>query len=285
MERQALRSKLQEEIDSGRSLLGVGAGTGISAKFAERGGADLILVYNSGKFRMAGLSSNAGLLALGDANEIVMEMGTREILPAVEDTPVIAGINGSDPTRVMVRFLSQVRSAGFSGVINFPSHGIIDGRWRQSLEETGFGYDREIAMIATASDLDLFCMAYVFDPDEATAMAEAGADIVVAHMGLTVGGDNGAKSTAPSLDVAAERIAAIGEAARRVKPEIIVLGHGGPLSGPTDVGYVLARAGAVGFVGASSYERLAVEGPLQTTVTDFKSIRIQDGRSSQVTHP
>lgn len=272
MDRHEVRARLHAELARGRALLGVGAGSGISAKFAERGGADLILVYNSGKFRMDGLSSNAGLLALGDANQIVMEMGTRAVLPAVDNTPVVAGVNGTDATRLMPQFLRGVQAAGFSGVINFPSHGIIDGRWRQSLEETGFGYNREIAMLRCASELGLFCMAYVFDPDEATAMAEAGVDVVVAHMGLTAGGDIGAKSTAPSLDDAAERISAIAEAATHARAEIIVLCHGGPLSAPKDVAYVLERSTAQGFVGASSYERLAIEDPLQATVEEFKAI-------------
>lgn len=265
-------AKLRDEISSGRPIIGTGAGTGISAKFAEEGGADLILIYNSGRFRMAGHNSNAGLLALGDANAIVMEMGEREVLPIVRDTPVIAGVNGTDPTRVMPHFLDSLRGAGFSGVINFPSHGIIDGRWRESLESTGFGYDREVDMIRTAAEHGLFTMAYVFTPDEARRMTEAGVDVVVAHMGLTVGGSIGASvDFARSLDESIQLITTIHEAARSVRHDVLVVSHGGPVSHPEDLAYVLEHTATVGFIGASSIERIPVEEPLRRIVAEFKN--------------
>lgn len=275
MNREEVAARLARRRETGRAIVGVGAGTGISAKFAERAGVDLILVYNSGKYRMGGFSSNSGLLAIGDANQVVMDMGTREILPIVQDTPVIAGVNGTDPTRVMPRFLEDVERAGFSGVINFPSHGIIDGRWRQSLEETGFGYDREIAMIGTAHEQGLFTMSYCFAPDEARAMVDAGVDVVVAHMGLTVGGSIGAKSTAPGLDDAVVRIEEIVQASLSRRDDVLVFAHGGPLALPDDVAYVLARCGAAGFIGASSYERLAVEEPLADMARAFTEIEVR----------
>lgn len=266
-------TRLQTEIDAGRPVVGSGAGIGLSAKFAEAGGADLILIYNSGRFRMAGHGSNAGLLAIGDANAIVLEMGEREVLPVVTGTPVIAGINGTDPTRRMSTLLHDVTRLGFAGVINFPSHGIIDGRWRQSLEMTGFGYDREVAMIAEAHRQDLFTMAYVFTPEESVAMTEAGVDVIVAHMGLTVGGSIGAPSDfAIALDEAVDRIEAIAAAARDLRPDILVVCHGGPIATPADVEYVLGKSTVVGFIGASSVERLPVEIALQETVAGFKAI-------------
>jgi predicted TIM-barrel enzyme len=268
--------RLLAEVAAGRPIVGSGAGIGLSAKFAEAGGADLILIYNSGRFRMAGHGSNAGLLAIGDANAIVMEMGEREVLPVVTDTPVIAGINGTDPTRRMSNLLRAVAAAGFAGVINFPSHGIIDGRWRESLELTGFGYDREVAMIAEAHRQDLFTMAYVFTPDESTSMAEAGVDVVVAHMGLTVGGSIGAPTEfAIALDDAVDRIEAIADAARRVRSDVLVVCHGGPIATPADASYVLAASSAVGFIGASSVERLPVETALRETVADFKAVTLR----------
>ena len=256
--------------------MGAGAGTGISAKFEERGGADLILVYNSGRYRMAGHGSLAGLLAIGDANAVVIEMGEREILPVVQNTPVIAGVNGTDPTRLMRRFLRQVEETGFSGVINFPSHGVIDGKWRQSLEETGFGYDREVAMLATAAELGLFTMAYVFNDDDARSVTEVGVDVVVAHMGLTVGGTIGAAaSSSLTLDEAATLTEQIADAARSVREDIIVLCHGGPLETPDEVAYVVQRTSVVGFIGASSMERVPIERPLEDVTRSFKEIRVK----------
>ncbi|WP_375001890.1 phosphoenolpyruvate hydrolase family protein [Aeromicrobium sp. CTD01-1L150] len=264
-------AKLRQEVAAGRPIIGTGAGTGISAKFAERGGADLILIYNSGRFRMAGHGSNAGLLALGDANAIVMEMGEREVLPVVRDTPVIAGVNGTDPTRLMPQFLDSLHRSGFAGVINFPSHGIIDGRWRQSLEATGFGYDREVEMIRIAAEQGLFTMAYVFDADESERMTRAGVDVVVAHMGLTVGGSIGASPDfARTLDDSVELINEIQKAAEAVREDVMVVSHGGPLARPEDLAHVLAHTSTVGFVGASSIERIPVEEPIHDTVAAFK---------------
>ncbi len=272
-------SRLRTEVEAGRPIVGAGAGVGISAKFAERGGADLILIYNSGRYRMGGHGSNAGLLAIGDANGIVLEMGEREVLPVVQHTPVIAGVNGTDPTRVMPRFLATLRDAGFSGVINFPSHGIIDGRWRQSLEETGFGYDREVEMIRQAAELGLFTMAYSFTPDEACRMAEAGVDVVVAHMGLTTGGSIGAASGfARSLDECVDVVNAISDAVRTVRDDVLVVSHGGPIATPDDAGYVLERTRSVGFIGASSIERLPIEEPIKQVVEAFKHQKLRTDR-------
>jgi predicted TIM-barrel enzyme len=268
--------RLRECISRGEPIVGAGAGTGISAKFEERGGADLMLVYNSGRYRMAGHGSLAGLLAIGDANAVVIEMGEREILPVVQNTPVIAGVNGTDPTRLMRRFLRQVEETGFSGVINFPSHGVIDGKWRQSLEETGFGYDREVAMLATAAELGLFTMAYVFNDDDARSVTEVGVDVVVAHMGLTVGGTIGAAaSSSLTLDEAATLTEQIADAARSVREDIIVLCHGGPLETPDEVAYVVQRTSVVGFIGASSMERVPIERPLEEITRSFKEIRVK----------
>jgi predicted TIM-barrel enzyme len=266
---------LRRQIGANRAIVGAGAGTGISAKFIECGGADLIIIYNSGRFRMAGHSSMCGLLALGDANQIVMEMGEREVLPVVHHTPVIAGINGTDPTRLMSTLLESTRAAGFSGVNNFPTVGLFDGRIRQELEASGMGFEREVEMIKTAHDLGLFTVVYVFTPEEAKSMAAVGADSIIAHMGLTVGGSNGmAASGAFSLDASCERVQAIGEAALQENPEAILLCHGGPIATPDDAAYVIQRTNAVGFVGASSMERLPVEVALTDTTAAFKNIRI-----------
>lgn len=266
---------LRAEVRAGRPIIGTGAGIGLSAKFAEQAAADIILVYNSGRYRMAGHGSNAGLLAIGDANGIVLEMGEREILPVIEKTPVVAGINGTDPTRRMSSLIAEVTRIGYDGVINFPSHGIIDGRWRQSLEATGFGYDREVDMIAEAHRQDVFTMAYVFTPDEARAMTEAGVDVVVAHAGLTVGGSIGADSDfALSLDDAVAMVDRIAEASVAVDPDVLVVCHGGPIATPEDAQYVMSASSAVGFIGASSIERLPVETALRDTVASFKALAI-----------
>jgi predicted TIM-barrel enzyme len=271
-----VRRRLEETLAAGRPIIGSGAGTGLSAKAAVLGGADLILIYNSGRFRMAGIGSNAGSLPLGDANAIVMEMGLREVLPVVRETPVIAGVNGTDPTRRMGHFLEEVAAAGFAGVINFPTVGIIDGRWRQSLEETGFPYALEIAMIASARELGLFTMAYTFTDDEARAMAAVGVDVVVAHLGTTVGGTIGADpQNTPSLEDAVERTEAMAEAARSERPDVIVLTHGGPIATPADVRAVLGRSSAQGFVGASTMERLPVEDAIRATVAEFKAVPLR----------
>ena len=273
-----VEARLRATLADGRPIIGAGAGTGLSAKSAVLGGADLILVYNSGRFRMAGIGSNAGTLPLGDANAIMMEMGLREILPLVRDTPVIAGVNGTDPTRIMDRFLGEISDAGFAGVINFPTMGIIDGRWRQSLEETGFSYGLEVEMIAAARGRGLFTMAYTFNPDEARQMAAAGVDVVVTHLGTTVGGTIGADpANTPSLDDAVEQTEAMAKAARVENPEVLVLVHGGPIATPDDVRYVLARSTTQGFVGASTMERLPVEEAIKGTVEAFKSVPVGPG--------
>jgi len=273
--RQEIVDRLRGQIDRKQAVVCAGAGTGISAKFIERGGADLIIVYSSGRFRMAGHSSMCGLLALGDANAIVMEMGEREILPVVQRTPVIAGVNGTDPTRVMRRFLSGVADAGFSGVNNFPTVGLFDGRFRKELEASDLGFAREVEMISIAHALGLFTIVYVFTPQEAAAMAAAGADAVIAHMGLTVGGSIGMSSEeAMTLDASCELVQSIGESALAERPETIVLCHGGPIATPDDAAYVMGRSNAVGFVGASSMERLPVEEAVSSTTENFKSIPI-----------
>ncbi|HEV2424712.1 MAG TPA: phosphoenolpyruvate hydrolase family protein [Terriglobia bacterium] len=260
---------------SGRPIIGAGAGTGISAKCAEQGGADLIIIYNSGRYRMAGRGSLAGLLAYGDANGIVMEMA-REVVPVVKNTPVLAGVNGTDPFRLMPRFLAEVRDTGFAGVQNFPTVGLIDGTFRTNLEETGMSYDLEVEMIRTASAMNLLTCPYVFDPSQAEQMARAGADILVAHAGLTTRGTVGAR-TAISLDDAVTLFQSIHDSAIAVNREILVLCHGGPLAEPEDVAYVLGKTrGLAGFFGASSMERLPTERAVTDQVQKFKAIPLQD---------
>ena len=252
-------------------IVGGGAGTGLSAKGEEAGGIDLIIIYNSGRYRMAGRGSAAGLLAYGNANEIVKEMAV-EVLPVVKHTPVLAGVNGTDPFVLMPQFLAELKSMGFSGVQNFPTVGLFDGSMRQSFEETGMGYGLEVDMIAQAHAIDLLTTPYVFNPDEATAMARAGADIVVAHMGVTTGGSIGATS-AKTLDSCVGEIDAIAEAAMAVRKDILVLCHGGPIAMPDDADYVLKRTRHChGFYGASSMERLPVETALKQQTERFKSI-------------
>jgi predicted TIM-barrel enzyme len=269
--RQECLRHFQETAASGRPIVGAGAGTGISAKCAEKGGADLIIIYNSGRYRMAGRGSLAGLLAYGDANAIVMEMA-REVLPVVKNTPVLAGVNGTDPFRLMPRFLAELRDAGFAGVQNFPTVGLIDGVFRANLEETGMSYDLEVEMIRTASSMELLTCPYVFDANQAEQMADAGADLLVAHAGLTTKGTIGARTTI-SLDQAATLIQSIRDAAVAVKKDVLVLCHGGPLAEPDDVAYVLSRTrGVAGFFGASSMERLPAERAITEQVQRFKSI-------------
>jgi len=265
------RAKLRATLDGGGVIIGAGAGTGLSAKCAEAGGTDLIIIYNSGRYRMAGRGSLAGLMPYGDANSIVLEMG-HEVLPVVRDTPVLAGVCGTDPFRLMDVFLRQVRDAGFAGVQNFPTVGLIDGTFRANLEETGMSYGLEVDMIRTASELGLLTSPYVFDPDDAMAMAEAGADVLVPHMGLTTKGTIGAQ-TAKTLDQCVEEIQAMRDAAVRVDPDIIVLCHGGPLAEPEDAQYVLDRTeGVVGFFGASSMERLPTEVAMTENMKRFKAL-------------
>jgi predicted TIM-barrel enzyme len=263
--------RLRAQVAAGRPILGAGAGTGISARFAERGGVDLIIIYNSGRYRMAGRGSMAGVLAYGDANAIVVDMA-REVLPVVQDTPVLAGVNGTDPFRLMPVFLRQLREMGFDGVQNFPTVGLFDGRIRAYCEETGFGFGLEVEMIREAHALDLLTCPYVFDEDEARAMTDAGADVLVPHMGTTVKGAIGAQ-TAMTLDEAARRVQAIRDAAVRVRPEILVLCHGGPIAEPEDAQYLFDHTeGVAGFFGASSIERLSVEPAIEAQTRRFKEL-------------
>jgi predicted TIM-barrel enzyme len=278
MDRVACLKRWQASSEAGTPIVGAGAGTGISAKCAEIAGADLIIIYNSGRYRMAGRGSLAGLMPYGDANAIVVEMA-REVLPVVRKTPVLAGVCGTDPFRIMDLFLRDLKQLGFSGVQNFPTVGLIDGRFRESLEETGMGYDQEVEMIARAHDLDLLTCPYVFNEDEAKAMANAGADLLIAHMGLTTKGTIGAR-TALTLDQSVERIQAIREAAISVRPEIMVLCHGGPIAEPDDVQYILSRThGVCGFFGASSVERLPTERAITEQITNFKNLNIHIDRN------
>ncbi|GAB7011715.1 phosphoenolpyruvate hydrolase family protein [Halorubrum trueperi] len=265
--------RLESVVNRDEPIIGAGAGTGISAKFAERGGVDLLIIYNSGRYRMNGRGSLAGILPYGDANEIVVDMG-REVLPVVEDTPVLAGVNGTDPFREMDVFIEDLRRRGFSGVQNFPTVGLIDedSSFRQNLEETGMGYDEEIEMIREASDQGMLTCPYVFNEDQARAMTEAGADVVVSHMGLTTSGDIGAE-TALDLDEAAERVQAHHDAAKAVDDDVMVICHGGPIAWPDDAEYVLNNTeGIVGFFGASSIERLPTEEAIRNQAREFKEI-------------
>jgi len=265
--------RLRAQIAAGVPVVGCGAGTGLSAKMAEAGGADMAIVYNSGRYRMAGRGSLAGMLAYGDANAIVIEMGA-EILSVVQDMPVLAGVNGTDPFRIMSVFLRELRQMGFDGVQNYPTVGLIDGDFRRNLEATGMGYDREIEAIRAAHAIDLFTSPYVFDPDQAVEMARAGADQLVAHLGLTTAGTIGA-GVALTLDQAIERVMAIAEAGRRVRRDIIVLCHGGPFDEPEQVGKALLRMpGVHGFFGASSIERLPTERAIRAQVEDFKRLTV-----------
>jgi predicted TIM-barrel enzyme len=265
--------RLKAQGEAGQPIVGCGAGTGISAKMAEAGGADLIIIYNSGRYRMAGRGSLAGLLSYGDANGIVVEMAS-EVLPVVNHVPVLAGVNGTDPFRLMPVFLKQLKEMGFDGVQNFPTVGLIDGDFRANLEATGMGYDKEIDMIRMAHELDLFTSPYVFDVDQAKAMAQAGADQLVAHVGLTTAGSIGA-GVAFTLDQAIERVLAIAEAGRGVRKDILVICHGGPFDEPDSVGKALVRMpGIAGFFGASSIERLPTERAIRSQVQDFKSLKL-----------
>jgi len=267
--------RLRQVVASGRPIIGTGAGTGISAKCAEAGGADLIIIYNSGRYRMAGRGSLAGLLAYGDANAIVVEMA-REVLPVVKQTPVLAGVNGTDPFRLMSRFLAELRDLGFAGAQNFPTVGLIDGVFRANLEETGMGYDLEVQMVHQASEMGLLTCPYVFDEEQARAMAQAGADVIVAHAGLTTKGTIGAR-TALTLDQAVSLVQSIRDVAVSVNPQVLVICHGGPLAEPDDVVYVLSRTrGIVGFFGASSVERLPAERAITEQVQKFKSLRLKE---------
>ncbi len=267
--------RLRAQIAAGTPIIGAGAGTGISAKFAERGGVDLIIIYNSGRYRMAGRGSASGMMPYGDANAIVVDMA-REVLPVVEDTPVLAGVCGTDPFRMMRVFLPQLKEIGFDGVQNFPTVGLIDGQFRQILEETGMSIQLEIDMIATAHELGMLTCPYVFDRETATEFAKAGADVVVAHVNTTIAGSIGVKTAAISLDESVERVQMMHDAAKKVNPEVIVLCHGGPIAQPEDAQYVLERTrGVAGFFGASSIERLATEPAIEGQTRRFKAIRFR----------
>ena len=271
--RKEILKRLRAQGQSGKPIVGCGAGTGISAKLAEAGGADIIIIYNSGRYRMAGRGSLAGLMPYGDANGIVVEMAS-EVLPVVKNTPVLAGVCGTDPFRLMPVFLKQLKEIGFSGVQNFPTVGLIDGNFRANLEGTGMGYDKEIEMIRLAHEIDLFTSPYVFDEDDAKAMAEAGADQLVAHVGLTTAGSIGA-AVALSLDDAIARVMSVADAGRKVRKDILVICHGGPFDEPDSVGAALARMpGIQGFFGASSIERLPTERAIRGQVESFKSLKM-----------
>ncbi|KAI4132064.1 MAG: hypothetical protein LQ338_000922 [Usnochroma carphineum] len=264
-------ARLRQSLKDGKILVGAGAGIGLSAKCLEEGGADLILVYNSGRFRMAGRGSLAGMMPYSDANAVVVEMAS-EVLPIIKNTPVLAGVCGTDPFRSMDSFLRQLKDLGFCGIQNFPTVGLIDGRFRQNLEETGMGYEQEVELIKTAREMDMVTTPYVFNVDEAERMTKAGADVVVAHMGLTTSGSIGA-SSASSLDDCVKSIQNIRDAVHKINPEAIVLCHGGPIAAPEDARYVLERTkGVHGFYGASSMERLPVEKAIAETTRAFKSL-------------
>lgn len=273
IQRAELERRLRANIAAGIPIVGAGAGTGISAKMAEAGGADMAIIYNSGRYRMAGRGSLAGMLAYGDANGIVVEMAA-EVLPVVKTMAVLAGINGTDPFRIMKVFVRQLKEMGFDGVQNFPTVGLIDGDFRRNLEATGMGYDKEIEAISEASKADMFCSPYVFDPDQAKAMVAAGADQLVAHLGLTTAGSIGA-GVAFTLDEAIDKVMAMAEAGRSVRRDIIVLCHGGPLDEPAQVGQALVRMpGVHGFFGASSVERLPTERAIKGQVEAFKKLAV-----------
>lgn len=276
--REQCLQRLRSQVAAGKPIIGGGAGTGISAKCAEAGGIDLIIIYNSGRFRMAGRGSLSGMMPYGDANQIVMDMA-REVLPVVRHTPVLAGVCGTDPFRIMPRFLRDVHDVGFSGVQNFPTVGLIDGTFRHGLEETGMGYELEVEMIRSAHQLGLLTCPYVFTEAEARAMAAAGADVLIPHMGLTTKGTIGAH-TALTLEESAKRVQALHDAAKAVNPDVLVLCHGGPISEPEDAQYILSHTrGIAGFFGASSIERLPTEVAITGCVRRFKDIQISAQRA------
>ena len=270
-----VRDRLQATLDQNKAIIAAGAGTGISAKFIEKGGADLLIVYNSGRFRMSGHGSTAGMMAYGDANAVAMEIGEFEVLPVVEEIPVICGVHGSDPRRRMWHFLGKVKDMGFSGVNNFPTHSIIDGHFRKVLEETGMSFQKEVEMIRLATKMDLFSIVYVAKPEAAVQMADAGADAIIAHVGTTVGGSIGVTGATVSMDAALERTQAIVDAVKKRNEAIFFLAHGGPINTPEDVRYALDNVnGLHGFVGASSLERMGVEASLTNLTKEFKSLSI-----------
>jgi predicted TIM-barrel enzyme len=267
--------RLHATLDRGEPIIVGGAGTGISAKFLEKGGVDLIIIYNSGRFRMSGHGSTAGLMAYCDANAVAMEIGEYEVLPVVEETPVICGVHATDPRRRMWHWLLKVKEMGFSGINNFPTHCIVDGQFRQILEETGMSVQKEIETTELAHKMDLFTIVYVGNPDEAKAMVEAGADVVIAHVGTTIGGSIGVSGAACTLEEAAHRTQEMVSAAISVRKDVICLSHGGPISTPEDAAYINEHTDAVGFVGASSLERMAIEGSLTELTQKFKQIPVK----------
>lgn len=268
-------SRLKSQVEQKKPIIGAGAGTGISAKFAEKGGVDIIIIYNSGRYRMAGRGSAAGILAYGDANEIVVDMA-REVLPVVQDTPVLAGVCGTDPFRLMPVFLKKLKKMGFDGVQNFPTVGVIDGNFRQIIEETGMSYDLEVEMIRQAHEMDMLTCPYVFDVEQTEKMTHAGADVLVTHMNTTVKGSIGVSSdVAPSLEESAARIQEMHDAAKSIRDDVIVLCHGGPIAEPEDAQYIFDHTeGTAGFFGASSIERLAAEDAIEKQARTFKDLSI-----------
>jgi predicted TIM-barrel enzyme len=273
--RTEILARLRAKVAAGKPIIGGGAGTGISAKMSEAGGVDLLVIYNSGRFRMAGRGSLSGMMPYGDANAIVLEMA-REVIPVVPDTPVLAGVCGTDPFRLMKLFLKEIDAAGFSGVQNFPTVGLIDGTFRRGLEETGMGYGLEVDLIRTAREMDFLTTPYCFNPDEAAAMAKAGADILIPHMGLTTKGAIGA-ATAVTLEESVKRVQAMHDTAKRVNKDVLVLCHGGPIAEPADAQYILDHTeGIVGFYGASSMERLPVEPAIRERVKEFTQLRFRE---------
>ncbi len=272
--REEVRERLQATLAQKKAIIGAGAGTGISAKFIEKGGADFIIIYNSGRFRMSGHGSTAGLMAYGDANAVAMEIGEFEVLPVVEDIPVFCGVHGSDPRRRMWHFLKQVKDMGFSGINNFPTHSIVDGTFRAILEETGMGFSKEVEMVRLATAMDLYSCVYVATPEEAIQMAEVGADTIIAHVGTTVGGSIGVVGASVDMDYAIKRTQEIIDAGRTVNKDIIFLAHGGPVNTPEDVKIILENTDAHGFVGASSLERMAVESSLTELTQKFKALTL-----------
>lgn len=274
--KQEVRDRLQATLDQNKAIIAAGAGTGISAKFIEKGGADLIIIYNSGRFRMSGHGSTAGLMSYGDANAIAMEIGEFEVLPVVEEIPVVCGVHGTDPRRRMWHFLGQVKDMGFSGVNNFPTHCIVDGHFRQVLEETGMSFQKEVDMVELATKMDMFSIVYVAEPEEAVKMADVGADAIISHVGTTVGGSIGVTGATRSMDFAVEKTQEIIEAVKKSNPDTFFLAHGGPVNTPDDVRIILDKTDAHGFVGASSLERMGVEQSLTNLTREFKSLTLNN---------
>jgi len=268
-------ARLRDTMSKGKPIIAAGAGTGISAKFIERGGADLVIVYNSGRFRMAGHGSTAGMMAYGDANAVAMEIGEYEVLPVVEEIPVICGVHATDPRRRMWHWLGKVKDMGFSGINNFPTHTIIDGKFRQILEETGMSVKKEFETVTLARKMDMFTIVYVGSPEESKAMAEAGADVIIAHVGTTVGGSIGVTNATMSLPEAAKITQGIIDAAKSVRKDLIFLSHGGPINTPEDAAFINEHTDTDGFVGASSLERMAVEQSLTELTQRFKQIPVK----------